>query len=278
MNKAFTGVVSTVETITPQLAKAYLEKNKDNRKTSRHRIGIYSRDMRSGKWTPGSPISFFDNGDLADGQHRLLAVVEADVPVVFVVVRNLPIESRLVHNSGMVQTAAANIQMYTGSNHIHGVLVHKATAFVRTLIEVENSKDASVLSASELVEKIDCVSESLEFVAPYVARKRKGISAAAIWAAVMAAFYVVDKNRLLVFCDVFAGKRNAVDSCEAMVMRLAQIMTVTDHAGAGTRQDVFMKTQRCIKAFLDNQSLTKFYTSEGVIYSAKERLGFPSDK
>ena len=76
MNKAFTGVVSTVETITPQLAKAYLEKNKDNRKTSRHRIGIYSRDMRSGKWTPGSPISFFDNGDLADGQHRLLAVVD----------------------------------------------------------------------------------------------------------------------------------------------------------------------------------------------------------
>lgn len=277
MNKAFTGVVSTVETVTPQLAKAYLERNKNNRKTSRHRIGLYSRDMRSGKWTPGSPISFFENGDLADGQHRLLAVVEADVPVVFVVVRNLPLESRLIHNSGMVQTAAANIQMYTGSNHIYGVLVHRSTAFVRTLIEVENSKDASVLSPAELVEKLACVSEAMEFIAPYVNRKRKGISAAAAWAAIIAAFYFVDKNRLAVFCDIFTGKRNAEDSCEAMVMRFAQLMTVTDHAGAGTRRDVFMKTQRCIKAFLDNQSLTKFYTSEGVIYSAKERLGFPSD-
>lgn len=274
MLKRFTQIESSVETITPEAAKKYLERNVNNRNVNKDRVAIYARDILAGNWTGGSSIGFFENGDLADGQHRLQAVVSANVPAVFVVIRNLPYESKLNHNGGMVQTAANSIKMYSGQNELYGVRVPQASSFVRTLIEVEVSQSAASMSPSELITKMESVADALSFVAPYVRRKHKGISASAVWAAIIPAVYVVDKAKLATFCEVFTGKRNAIDACESMAMRFATVMVTTNQIGFASRLEVFMKTQRCIKAFMEGQSLTRFYAGDGFVYSAKERLGF----
>lgn len=277
MLKRFTKIESSVETITPEVAKKYLERNVNNRNVSKDRVAIYARDILAGNWTAGSSIGFFENGDLADGQHRLLAVVTANVPAVFVVVRNLPCESKLNHNSGMSQTVANSIKMYSGQDEVYGVRVSQSSAFVRTLVEIEVSQKACLMSPSELISRLDLVSDALSFIAPYVRRKHKGISASAVWAAIIPAVYIVDKSKLATFCEVFTGKRNAVDACESMVMRFATVMITSSHIGFASRLEAFMKTQRCIKAFMEGQSLTRFYAGDGIIYSAKERLGFKDE-
>jgi len=278
MLKRFTNIGASIETVDVETAKQYLERNHGNRSINKHRVDNYARDMQAGHWTPGSSIGFFENGELADGQHRLLAVVQSGVPTNFVVIRNLPFESKLNHNTGMVQTACASVKMTTGSNMVHGVRVNQASSFVRTIIEIEVGVKAALLTPSELIEKFDLVSDALSFIAPYVNSKRKGISAAAIWAAIIAAAYVSDKQKMSAFCEVFTGKRNAVNACESMVMRFAQVMITTNQVGHSARLEVWLKTQRCIKAFMDGQSLTKFYANEGTVYSLRERLGFPNDK
>lgn len=277
MLKRFTKIESSVETITPEVAKKYLERNVNNRNVSKDRVAIYARDILAGNWTAGSSIGFFENGDLADGQHRLLAVVTANVPAVFVVVRNLPCESKLNHNSGMSQTVANSIKMYSGQDEVYGVRVSQSSAFVRTLVEIEVSQKACLMSPSELIAKMNLVADALSFIAPYVRRKHKGISASAVWAAIIPAFYVADKSKLATFCEVFTGKRNAIDACESMVMRFATVMITSGHVGFASRLEAFMKTQRCIKAFMEGQSLTRFYAGDGIIYSAKERLGFKDE-
>jgi hypothetical protein len=79
------------EIVTPQLAKLWLSLNvENNRKIREPKVIQYAADMRSGDWLDnGETIKFDTDGNLIDGQHRLAAIVEADVPVVLMIARNV---------------------------------------------------------------------------------------------------------------------------------------------------------------------------------------------
>lgn len=81
-----------VETITPVMAEEYLRHNDHNPRKSviRRRVECYARDMAAGQWFLNcEPIVFDANGDLKNGQHRLLAIIKANVPVKMYVVRDI---------------------------------------------------------------------------------------------------------------------------------------------------------------------------------------------
>jgi hypothetical protein len=68
--------------ITPEMAAEWLEKNTNNRSLRTAQIRKLARDMKADKWEEtGDPIKFSTHGELLDGQHRLWAIIEADVPV-----------------------------------------------------------------------------------------------------------------------------------------------------------------------------------------------------
>ena len=81
----------TQETITPEIAQEYLKHNTENyRGLHRDRIIGYAADMMNGKWQfNGEAIKFDVNGKLIDGQHRLHAIVRANVPVEMLVIRGI---------------------------------------------------------------------------------------------------------------------------------------------------------------------------------------------
>lgn len=72
-----------VISVTPELAREWLEHNmKGNRPVQKSTVHSYARQMRCGTWNlTHQGIAFGENGELIDGQHRLHAVVEANVPV-----------------------------------------------------------------------------------------------------------------------------------------------------------------------------------------------------
>lgn len=74
--------------ITPEIAKKMLESNNNlNRKISMTTVNAYADDMRNGKWIDNNiPITFCtDTNNIADGQHRLAAVVESGVSQYFII-------------------------------------------------------------------------------------------------------------------------------------------------------------------------------------------------
>lgn len=78
------------EVITPAIAAKYLEANRSNRPTSRGIIADYVSAMLAGEWLfNGEAIKFDRDGKLVDGQHRLHAVVKAQKPIAFLVIRGL---------------------------------------------------------------------------------------------------------------------------------------------------------------------------------------------
>lgn len=84
-------IKATVETITPELARDYLEHNTDNyRKLSRSIVNRYAAEIAAGRWEMnGETIVFNEDGVLVDGQHRLAGVVVAGKPIKTVVIRGV---------------------------------------------------------------------------------------------------------------------------------------------------------------------------------------------
>jgi hypothetical protein len=78
--------------INPTMAQRWLnERNNHNRKLYESTVESYARDMKRGLWALNNQgIGFDEEGNLLDGQHRLMAIVWSGVTVPMVVVKGLP--------------------------------------------------------------------------------------------------------------------------------------------------------------------------------------------
>lgn len=107
------GPIYNVVDITPELGKKWLAQNTHNRNLRERVVNGYAADMRDGNWVEdGQSIKFakgdvvlLDNppivgGALLDGQHRLSAIVTADVTVRMLVVSNLHNNTQEVMDTG----------------------------------------------------------------------------------------------------------------------------------------------------------------------------------
>ena len=79
---------TSIETITPQLAKDILANNNLNRNINATIVGHYADAISRGQWElNGEAIKIAHDGRLLDGQHRLMAVIKSDTPITTLVIR-----------------------------------------------------------------------------------------------------------------------------------------------------------------------------------------------
>lgn len=109
------------KTITPEYAKRLLSNNYErNRNIRKSTVLQYARDMKNGNWVSDSrsnqiaPICISKKGKLLDGQHRLSAIVEANIPIKMYVQTDLEEESYKHMDNGIKRTAADVVT--TGKN------------------------------------------------------------------------------------------------------------------------------------------------------------------
>ncbi|MEU9670354.1 hypothetical protein AB0E25_33235 [Streptomyces bobili] len=94
-----------VLTVTPDLAKEWLDRNVHNRPIRKNKVVNYARDMQAGNWAlNGEAVKFAVDGVLLDGQHRLLAIVAAGIPVQMLVVTGLANNTQTTMDSGVKRT------------------------------------------------------------------------------------------------------------------------------------------------------------------------------
>lgn len=96
-----------IETIGPELAKTYLKNNTANRNVRRTHVKWLAGMMSRGQWKlTHQGIAFDLAGRLIDGQHRLMAIIEAGVPVELVVTRGVETSGFYVCDLAVGRTAA----------------------------------------------------------------------------------------------------------------------------------------------------------------------------
>lgn len=96
------GVTLQWELVTPERAEQYLQLLSDaQRNLSKTTAEKYAGDMLSGMWMiDGAPIRFDVDGRLADGQHRLRAILHSRESQVLLVIRGLQQDAIAVMDTG----------------------------------------------------------------------------------------------------------------------------------------------------------------------------------
>jgi hypothetical protein len=129
-------VRSKVQSITPKKAAEYLEANTSNRPLSRTVVKQFAEAMSRGDWmVTHQGIAFSGSGVLVDGQHRLAAIVEADIPVEMTVFTDVNEGTFDVLDTGKRRNAA-DVLALEGEKS-----VTMLAAMVRTVWLYENRPD-----------------------------------------------------------------------------------------------------------------------------------------
>lgn len=112
-------------TITPEMSERFLSKNANNRKiTEKNVVGIM-RALSNNEWSlNGETIKFDFEGNVIDGQHRLMACLRSGIPFKSYVVRNLPPETFTTIDIGTKRTAidVLSIHQVPNSNNLAAII------------------------------------------------------------------------------------------------------------------------------------------------------------
>lgn len=100
-------IVVSVETVTPQVATDWLRANKHNRPVRRGHVNFLASEILKGNWqVNGQSIVISHDEQVLDGQHRLLAVIEAGQQIKSLVVYGIKPEAFKTMDTGAVRTSA----------------------------------------------------------------------------------------------------------------------------------------------------------------------------
>ena len=129
--------------LTPELAKIWLDSMPEyQRSVSAVVIAEYAKDMRDGRWVSGTGDAFRFNkqGQMIDGQHRCLAVIESGVTIEATVIEGLDDEVYLVLDKGRKRTAG---------DSINGKNANVRASIAKALISLDDgTPNASILSGN----------------------------------------------------------------------------------------------------------------------------------
>lgn len=104
--------ISQLISMTPEFASVLLERNPANRKINNAAVESYAHDIAAGRWAfNGEPIIVSDTGELNDGQHRCLAVVEAKRAIEVILIIGIKRDTRTTLDQGRARTAGDFLSM-----------------------------------------------------------------------------------------------------------------------------------------------------------------------
>ena len=96
-----------IQIITPEIAKGYLLKNTDNRNKRGWWVSGLANMIKRGEWVlTHQGIGITKSGKLLDGQHRLEAIIEANIPVPMMVTTGVSDDAYKVLDNGIKRTLA----------------------------------------------------------------------------------------------------------------------------------------------------------------------------
>lgn len=185
----------TTEIITPQIALQYLKRNNNIRTPDLNRVTRLAYSIKRGEWvTTHQGIAFDTMGQLVDGQHRLLAIVEANRAIELMVATGVEID------------AVAEMDRNTPRNNAVLLGVSKREAEIATYISrilYGNSPTRCNLQAV-----CDITRYAVERLYEKTTTARKSLTTAPVKSAFITAYlmqpddYILETYRKLVLLDV----------------------------------------------------------------------------
>lgn len=251
-------VTYQVELITPEMAKALLENQAGNRPISPLIVATYADAMRRGLWkltNQGIAISIL--GQMIDGQHRMAAVIEAGIPVLMMVARNVLPESRDAIDAGRAQRPSDRLTASGIKN-----AAHKCAIVAMALFQMGFRRQR--MDTADHREVIAAIDDDLEVV---VAHNANNTLSAPTRAALFIAWTQGPAGAA--FAKQVLTGEGLINGMPAYVLRERLFRAKTTRAVKDTRKQEFDRTLFCARAHIEGRQL---FTSNKL--SAEARVFF----
>jgi hypothetical protein len=258
MNSLALAFSTAVETITPEMARIYLSGQSRNRTPSKAIVRAYAKEMASGHWELSPQgISFDAKGNLIDGQHRMLAVVAANVPVRFIVARNVSKEVQLVLDQGAIRKLDQCAQIAGIAATASSLAILKV---IRSPISNESllkgSRSEGVKTKLALYQKYE---EGILFAdRRYSVKGERNIRHTTYRAIVARAFYSQDHDKLISFLKVLDSGQSDNVKLHSAALALRKLGLSNQLRGSLSDKDemsVYRKSISALKAFIEERPL-----------------------
>jgi len=268
-------IFTRVETIDRNKALEYLSKNTaSNRRITRANVEFLKNEIINGRFIfNGQCITFDEDGNLIDGQHRLVAVSETDKTIEVLVTRGVKSNAFKTIDTGKVRTAAdvLSIEKAPNYNSLASAINRIKNKFSQ---ERRTSKNGTIkFSNSEILEfyneNKDELDEYLDFTTKLYMSEIK-IVPPAVAAAMM--FLLKRENARFYksfIRELFTGNMENEDK-SAITLRKRLINAKID----GTRRDDVYYRNLFLLAFrgyCKNKNLSKIQNSSNQFFKSEER-------
>ena len=251
---------SEVINVTPSLAEHFLSKNILNRNISHSLVTKYANDMENGNWRQTHQgIAFYEDDTVADGQHRLLAVIKSRSTIPMMITYGLKKESSLGIDYHRPRNIVDGIKIGGFSDWID----FKHIALINTIAERKR------LTSVESIEWLTKMKDSVQFATTHLTSKRYLTNSSSQAGVALAHHYKVDENLLARFCKVFLNGVTESKS-ESSIIRLRDDFLNNPSQSHGIKVEKFYKTQRVISAFAKGEILTRLITPKEPIWKFEE--------
>jgi len=241
--------------ITPSMARSWLQSvNVKNRNMSRGTVSRYASDMVSGRWmqTHQNAIAFYDDGTLADGQHRLAAIVSADVTVPMFVATGLHKDSVKAIDQGKSRSMADVMKL---SNAITDGKYSNVIVSMMNVIRNAEINAARAASSSEMAAAIEKMRDGINFANISLTKAQGPIRNAYVRAGLCTAYYFVDTPKLERFAAVLCSGMAEEKIDQTAVVVRNRFLFSTFSAG-NERISHYKVLLRFIKAYDQGQIMT----------------------
>lgn len=115
-------IVAEVVKITPEHATQWLRCNRNNRPVRRKHVAFLAEEILAGNWqVNGQAIVIAHDEQVLDGQHRLLAVIEAGKPIDSLVVYGITPEAFKTIDTGAVRSGSDALSLHFQDISIHTI-------------------------------------------------------------------------------------------------------------------------------------------------------------
>lgn len=146
--------------VTPDMAKNWLDNSHfDNRHLENTRVQKLASDIKKGKWVfDGTPIRFNGSGDIMDDQHRLCAIIRANLPVKSLVIKGLETLSKNTIDTGKSRSIGDVLHFNGHANTTilaaAARLVIACQAYNGNLDEWSKSSRTAAITNQEIIEEV----------------------------------------------------------------------------------------------------------------------------
>jgi hypothetical protein len=253
--------------VTPAIAKEWLSKNVANRKLKTNKVDQFARDMASGNWQPTHQgIAFYEDGTLADGQHRLKAIVQADKPVLMLVTMNLSKSALMAVDMGTPREAHDIAKLGGYPDWINPSTI----AIVRALLgKLHNVK--ATASFAEIVNYCNKYSNSIIFAHAVTSSRKRGLTAAVIGACYVCAVEAgLPKEKIKRFAEImYTGEIHKLE--ENSAIRLREFLLLNNNCWAGIEKfETAKKIQRCLYSFCNGTPMERLASQASLKFPIPE--------